>query len=415
MPLRRVVLLFAAANSKIVFPRSAPRGYNTFDTYDSQSLNTSAATALAEAMAAQLLPSGYEYFALDAGWDRTDDTQHLDAWGRPVAAPRYDLPKLASTVRGLGLKLGLWTIRGVHVDAVAKKLPVYGMEQYTLDQLVDQGSPGGGPNGSCLWKDTWLGVNMSHPAAQRYYQSRVDLLVEAYGVEFIKADCMMCAPCYADEIYAFSTAVEARPDENIVLSYSPGGGNTAEDGAWVASERLGSMYRIVTDFHGGWYGGGSLQQSLFIQGNFSNAGLAGANGTWPDPDMLPIKSTYWNQSQEQDDRGATIMTAWTLSGAPLIYGGDLPADARTIAYLTNPTALDIHARAERSNGVLRYYTGNCTCTGDVTGCTASPRGMKTASSRAFGRRYDPEGLFSRGAVRRRVGRARRRGRGARAL
>ena len=140
MPLRRVVLLFAAANSKIVFPRSAPRGYNTFDTYDSQSLNTSAATALAEAMAAQLLPSGYEYFALDAGWDRTDDTQHLDAWGRPVAAPRYDLPKLASTVRGLGLKLGLWTIRGVHVDAVAKKLPVYGMEQYQPARYIKAGS-----------------------------------------------------------------------------------------------------------------------------------------------------------------------------------------------------------------------------------------------------------------------------------
>ena len=31
----------------------------------------------------------------------------------------------------MGLKFGLWTIRGVHVDAVARRLPVKGMEQYT--------------------------------------------------------------------------------------------------------------------------------------------------------------------------------------------------------------------------------------------------------------------------------------------
>ena len=53
-----------------------------------------------------------------------------------------------------------------------------------------------------------------------------------------------------------------------------------------SEDPLGTMYRIVTDFHGGWYGWGGLQQSLMIQGNFSAAGLNGANGTWPDPDMV---------------------------------------------------------------------------------------------------------------------------------
>jgi len=32
------------------------------------------------------------------------------------------------------------------------------------------------------------------------------------------------------------------------------------------------MYRIVTDFHGGWYGWGGLQQAIFIAGNFTAAG-----------------------------------------------------------------------------------------------------------------------------------------------
>ena len=31
---------------------------------------------------------------------------------------------------------------------------------------------------SCLWAGEWLGVNASHPAAQAYYDSRVELLAE---------------------------------------------------------------------------------------------------------------------------------------------------------------------------------------------------------------------------------------------
>lgn len=174
--------------------------------------------------------------------------------------------------------------------------------------------------------------------------------------------------CYTTEIDAFTGAVERRA-EDVLLSYSPGGGNTVDDGAWVAETRRGGMYRIVTDFHGGWYGWGSLQQSLFIQANFSAAGLAGANGTWPDPDMLPMRADWWGRSQEQDDRGATIFTAWTLSGAPLMHAGELPADPRTAAFLANPTAARIHGGADRSTGVSKYYDGNCSCVGDATHCT----------------------------------------------
>ena len=107
---------------------------------------------------------------------------------------------LAATLKRKGLKLGLWTIRGVHKDAVAKKLRIKGTN-YTVDQIVDQhafadGSAGdgihSGRNLSCLWAPDWLGVNKSHPATQAYYDSRVELLA-SYGVSFIKADCMVSA------------------------------------------------------------------------------------------------------------------------------------------------------------------------------------------------------------------------------
>ena len=40
-----------------------------------------------------------------------------------------------------GLRLGLWTWRGVHRGAVEHKLKVKGT-QYTIDQIVDQNSDG---------------------------------------------------------------------------------------------------------------------------------------------------------------------------------------------------------------------------------------------------------------------------------
>jgi hypothetical protein len=92
--------------------------------------------------------AGFEYLVIDGGWTSTRkhlpngtivQKQHLDEFGRPIAAPeRYkNMHALADMVHGKGLKLGLWTIRGAHVDAVAQRLPVKGTN-YTIDQIIDQ-------------------------------------------------------------------------------------------------------------------------------------------------------------------------------------------------------------------------------------------------------------------------------------
>ena len=151
-------------------------------------LNDTTVPALADALASQLLPSGFDYFVIDGGWTTSKVTfengssymkQNLDEWGRPIPAPeRYkDMKALADKLHARGLKIGLWTIRGAHVDAVARKLPIKGTK-YTIDQIIDTHSkpgagmkapPGaGGANMSCLWAAEWLGVNGSHPAAQAY-------------------------------------------------------------------------------------------------------------------------------------------------------------------------------------------------------------------------------------------------------
>jgi hypothetical protein len=40
-------------------------------------------------------------------------------------------------------------------------------------------------------------------------------LLESYGVDLIKADCMMCQPCYTREVEMFSAAV-AKVNRSIV-------------------------------------------------------------------------------------------------------------------------------------------------------------------------------------------------------
>ena len=176
-------------------------------------------------------------------------------------------------------------------------------------------------------------------------------------------------PCYYKEMQMFTSAVK-KQSKDLVLSYSPGGGNTPKNGRWVADNTIGTMYRTVTDFHGGYYGWGGLQQAIFIAGNFTSGdfgNLHGANGTWADIDMLPLDSKWWSGEAEQADRGQTIMTLWTIGKYPLMHAGELPSDAQTLHYLTNPTALKINSDSRGTRVV--GYEGNCSCNGGISSCT----------------------------------------------
>ena len=282
------LLLAVAARATLVLTSEPPAGFNTFMSYAPADLNATSLPALAALFAASPLArmGGFVDFVVDGGWSNSwlpngSSVQHLDGFGRPVPAPERfpgGLRDIAIGVRALGLKFGLWHIRGIHVDAAARRLPVKGMPQYTLDMLVDAGNPGGGPNGSCLWAPEWLGVNASHPAAQAYYDSIVEQLVENLGADVIKGDCFFCRPCYSSEMLLVANSVKARP-EPVTLYLSPGGGALVSDGQWAADNQVATFYRTITDFDSGdFYDWGGLQQAVFIAGNFSDGGLHGANG-----------------------------------------------------------------------------------------------------------------------------------------
>ena len=118
---------------------------------------------------------------------------------------------------------------------------------------------------------------------------------------------------------------------------------------------------------------GGLQQALFIAGNFTAARLHGANGTWPDLDMIPLDANWWlqgNDHVERQDRGQTIATLWMMGRYPLVSAGALPLDNQTLSYLANDDALALNRRGvSEADATLITYEGNCTCTGGQGSCT----------------------------------------------
>eukprot|EP00038_Savillea_parva_P009802 m.185937 g.185937 ORF g.185937 m.185937 type:complete len:634 (-) comp16606_c0_seq1:93-1994(-) len=425
-----------------------PMGWEDFDSYMSAAYNESYIRSQAMIQAQQLLPSGYDIHCI-GGWsvgglllngsfgppdpNRTHQYTNIDEFGRPVPdSVRFPsavagggdgtgdctcdernctdpqswmctdpvcickvgtrtLKPFATFLNTAGLRLGLWTWRGVHRAAVAHKLQVPGTP-YTMDQIVNQ-NPDGTPctqgrcAGACDWLPT-LGINGSHPGAQPFYDALYGQFAD-WMVEFVKADCMdHTEPA---ETMAQANAVKKLPlipgtvhgstkERTMALSLSPdayGGPDTEgvlSDANFLASNQAATMYRITTDFHGGGRvfastttaGGGSIDRVR----QYVDAGLIGANGTFPDLDMLAVGRTNCPNdtttacscnSCNGTGLAYTILATWAFARSPLLAGGQLPLDPITLSLHTNPDLLYIHA-AVRNHTVMEYYQVNQSCT-----------------------------------------------------
>lgn len=356
MPLLLLSLLLPAAAGG-----SPPRGWNNYCAHLGIA-NESVQLGQAQHQAAQLLSSGYDTFVLDGGWSASHDkgphqnmsVQALDNYGRPVPSDVYpsaqgagadgapSLKPLVDKVHALGLKMGVWHIRGAHVDAVRRKLPVKGTG-YTIDQIVWQNTSAERAEGKywqqqCNWAQSWVGVNHSHPAAQAYYDSLAELFVKDWGLDFVKFDCS-----YVDfpmkkggdsmrEIELFYKAMKAQTTSTgaePVLSLSPGG--VREDNtraAYLVNQLPGTMYRIWPDYWGG-MPRGQLGESATLQ----EMGIYLTNDTWPDWDLLA--------SIDQ-----LKMTLWSIARSPIMYSAPLPASAVELGFLTNGLALKLNAEGK---------------------------------------------------------------------
>jgi hypothetical protein len=359
---RRIALLlplilaasFCSAQ-KSSFPKAEiaptpPMGWNSWDAYGLTITEDQFREDVA-IEAAELKPIGWQYAVIDEGWfmrnpqDRPTPGKlvyEIDANGRYIPVPsrfpsaltktgeNTGFAALGSYVHSVGLRFGIHIVRGIPRVAVVANTPIAGSKFHVQDAADT--------TDACPWDPTNWGVK-DNPAGQAWYDS---LLAQyaAWGVDFLKVDCIASHPYKVTEIRMIQRAI-AKTHRPIVLSLSPG--PTALTDAKEVGE-LSEMWRISDDIWDFWTNPKPFPRTLRGQFALIAAWQPYAKpGNWPDADMLPIGYLGPNpgdgvarDTRLTHDEQKTQLTLWSIARSPLILGANLTRlDDWTRALITN--------------------------------------------------------------------------------
>lgn len=341
-----------------------PMGWNSWGAYG-ETVSESDVKANAQWMAEHLKAYGWEYIVVDSGWYVTNHSVgtnaaapefSLDGYGRytpavntfPSAERDAGFKPLADYIHSLGLKFGIHILRGIPKVAVQKHLPIAGTRFHAAD-AADISDP-------CPWNPFNFGLDAKEPAAQAYYDSLARLYA-AWGVDFLKVDCISSHPYKGAEIRMISRALR-KVHRPIVLSLSPGPApleRAAElreySQMWRISDDLWDVWRSDTDFPQG------------VRDQFARAAKWASHsgpGHWPDADMIPIgrlePAPGWGKPRSTRltrDEQRTLLILWSISRSPLIIGGNLTlCDDWTSSALTNAELIGVNQHSESSRDVI---------------------------------------------------------------
>jgi hypothetical protein len=329
-------ILFSAAPSAAGLASTPPMGWNSWDAYGFTITEEQFRANVA--VLKDLKPYGWSYAVIDEGWymanplgDKLATRQYkLDAHGRlepvtsrfPSAADGKGLKSLADWTHAQGFKFGVHIVRGIPKDAVEANMPIEG-SRFRAADAADQAD-------TCPWDDGNYGI-ADNAAGQAYYDSLIRQYA-AWGVDFIKVDCIADHPYRPTEIRQIANALRkvSRP---MVLSLSPGPTNISH-AAEVA--KWSQMWRIADDLWDGWAFPHPNPNTTFPNGvlsAFDNLAKWNAHvrpGNWPDADMLPFGSLAphpgWGEprrSRLTQAETRTALTLFAIARSPLILGGNL--------------------------------------------------------------------------------------------
>ena len=348
------------------FLRQAPRGWNSYDYYDT---NVTEADVLknAEYMAKHLKPYGWEYIVVDIQWyahntaSMRDKFQYIpfgenemDGYGRllpcgvkfPSSVNGAGFKPLADKIHALGLKFGIHVMRGIPRVAAQRHLPILGTD-VTADMVAD-------PSSVSEWNPDMYGVRNTE-AGQAYYDSLLELYA-SWGVDFIKVDDICVTGFHPHRAYGRKHEVQmlhkaiekcGRP---IVLSLSPGAAVVEE--SWHY-KKYANMWRITDDFWDDW----DALLNMFDRCEKWQDHVS--QGCWPDCDMLPLGRVGKHFGQERNTRFTpeeqkSMMTLWCVFGSPLMLGAEMTLlDDWTLTLLQNEELLRLENGSFRSAQVLR--------------------------------------------------------------
>ena len=345
-----------------------PMGWNSWDSYG-KTATEDTLRRTANVMARDLKQYGWTYIVTDDGWFMNNPGENdarrfnfaMDANGRyipavathPSAANNAGLKPLIDYVHSRGLKFGIWIIRGIPREAVAKNLPIAESKFHAAD-AADQSD-------ACPWNVYNWGVK-DNAAGQAYYDS-IAKLYAGWGVDFIKADCIAHDPYKVDEIRMLSDAIR-KSGRAMVLSLSPGPAALANADEMA---KHAEMWRISGDVWDHWGPDPQIEWSQSVRDQFATAAAwnrqwgpkKASTGHWPDADMLVIGNLPHagtgspRKTKLTADEQVSMMTLWSIFRSPLIIGGDLLSlDALTRSLLTNKAVLDVDQHSKDNRAVI---------------------------------------------------------------
>lgn len=377
-----VVLLITGLTTTAASPAHAwnngvantpPMGWNSYDSYN-WNVTEAQVKANADYMRTNLRQFGWQYIVIDWAWyypgsgtgspNQNASLQprlRMDGNGRllpdtvrfPSATGGNGFKPLADYIHAAGLKFGIHLMRGIPRQAVADNVPILGTS-YTANQINN--------TTTASWLNLNWGLNMSHPGAQAYLDSLFQLYA-GWGVDFVKVD-DIAAPTYRQtEVDGYRLAIQ-RSGRPMVLSLSPGATPLA-NGTHVAANA--HMWRIVNDLWDNWPALNALFDQLRDWTPYRST------GTWPDPDMIPIGrlskqgpvgSERWSGLTADEQR--TLMTLWSVTRSPLMWGGNLTDNrAAELALMTNAAVLAVDQNS--TNNRQLYGGTRPVWTADVPG------------------------------------------------
>jgi alpha-galactosidase len=353
-------------------PRLAPTppmGWNSWDSYG-LTITEAQFRANVKVEAETLRPTGYRYAVVDEGWylenpeaaHQTGDENHtvrydMDAHGRylpagnrfPSGAGGAGFAPIAAAVHQQGLKFGIHIIRGIPKQAVAGNLPLAG-SAFHAAEAADTAD-------TCSWNPDNFGVRDT-AAGQAWYDS-LFAQYAAWGVDYVKVDCIASRPYKGDEIRMIHRAI-LKTGRPIVLSLSPGPAPLAQAAELAANAQLWRISDDVWDFWTRDEKKGGFPQSVTRQ----FAVIAGWNpyvkpGNWPDADMLPLGRLepvpgYGKPRETRltHEEQRTLFTLWSMARSPLFFGGNLTElDDWTRTLITSPELVRIDQTAHASRPV----------------------------------------------------------------
>lgn len=366
----------AAAQQGEIAP-TPPMGWNSWDSYG-LTVTEAQFRANVEVEAARLKPAGFSYAVVDEGWylgnpeaaEKPETLQYrMDEHGRyqpalnrfASATEDSGFSTLAAFVHAKGLKFGIHIIRGVPKNAVKSNVAVAG-SKFHAEDLADTAD-------TCPWNPDNYGVK-NNAAGQAWYDAMFAQYA-AWGVDYVKVDCIASHPYKADEIHMIHNAI-VKTGRGIVLSLSPGPASLGDAKALGENAQL---WRISNDVWDRWTA--AKDKDEFPQSVKSQFAVIDSwtkyvkPGNWPDADMLPLGSLGpvpgWGrprQSALTHDEQRTLMTLWSISRSPLFFGGNLTElDDWTASLLTNRevTAMDQHGSEQHlaaTDGDVVAWTSN---------------------------------------------------------